>query len=178
MVYFGQPVRSSAARRIREMVTAFPVQTVGVDEAYLIAAAVHATRNVSGALAEVGVYRGGTARVICESKGDRTLHLFDTFEGLPPPTAVDIEFERGQYACPLPAVRKFLDGCAGLHFHEGLFPATAAGLENERFSFVPWMLTSTKHARRTALLLSAHECRRDAAVARLRRVRSGQSRVR
>ena len=36
-------------------------------------------------MAEVGVYQGVSAKLICEAKGDKELHLFDTFEGLPDP---------------------------------------------------------------------------------------------
>ena len=41
--------------------------------------AVKATRKLSGDIAEVGVYRGGSAMIICEAKGNKKLHLFDTF---------------------------------------------------------------------------------------------------
>src|SRR5437763_318304 len=41
------------------------------------------TQKVSGALAEVGVYRGGSAKLIATLKGEKALHLFDTFEGMP-----------------------------------------------------------------------------------------------
>lgn len=98
VVSFDQPARAPVAERIREIITGFPTQTVGVDEAYQIHNAVVATRDVPGALAEVGVFRGGTARVICEAKGERTLHLFDTFEGLPEPGTMDDQFREGEYA--------------------------------------------------------------------------------
>ncbi len=136
VVSFAQPTRAAAVARIREIVTGFPSQTVGVDEAYMIRSAVLATERIPGILAEVGVFRGGTARVICEAKGDRTLHLFDTFEGLPSPTAIDRGFESGQYACSLDDVKKYLDGCRDVHFHQGLFPATAGPVRDLRFSFV------------------------------------------
>ena len=38
-------------------------------------------RRVAGDLAELGVYRGSTARLFHQYMPDRTLHLFDTFEG-------------------------------------------------------------------------------------------------
>ncbi len=41
------------------------------------------TEKIKGELAEVGVYKGGSAKLICEAKGNSILHLFDTFEGLP-----------------------------------------------------------------------------------------------
>lgn len=136
VVSFDQPARAPVAERIREIITGFPTQTVGVDEAYQIHNAVVATCDVPGALAEVGVFRGGTARVICEAKGERTLHLFDTFEGLPEPGTMDDQFREGEYACSLPAVQRFLAGCTGVQFHQGLFPATGQAVQDERFAFV------------------------------------------
>src|SRR5665811_557353 len=53
------------------------------DEAYQVLSCARATSKVPGDIAEVGVYRGGSARLICEVQGARGLYLFDTFEGLP-----------------------------------------------------------------------------------------------
>ena len=36
-----------------------------------------------GDLAEVGVYKGGTAVIMADMYQDREIYLFDTFEGLP-----------------------------------------------------------------------------------------------
>ncbi|MGE0816675.1 MAG: TylF/MycF/NovP-related O-methyltransferase [Vicinamibacterales bacterium] len=136
VVSFAQPHRAAAAARIREIVTGFPTQTMGVDEAYMIRAAVLATGRLPGAIAEVGVFRGGTARVIGEAKGPRPLHLFDTFQGLPAPAEVDQGFAEGEYACGLDAVRAFLGGIPDVHFHQGLFPATGEAVRDLTFSFV------------------------------------------
>ena len=136
VVNLGQPSRAEAAARIREVVTGFPEQTVGVDEAYFLRSAVLATQDVPGVLAEVGVFRGGTARVICEAKGDRSLHLFDTFEGLPQPGVFDTWFKTGQYACDLATVKAYLASYDRVHFHPGLFPGTGAAVRDLRFSFV------------------------------------------
>ena len=48
-------------------------------EAYHIYMASKITRKVPGDIAEVGVYKGGSAKIICSAKGDRALYLFDTF---------------------------------------------------------------------------------------------------
>ena len=50
-------------------------------EAFLIHSVARAQCQRPGELAEVGVYQGGSAKLICEVKGDLPLHLFDTFEG-------------------------------------------------------------------------------------------------
>ena len=63
------PPRARAAQRIRQIVTQWPTQTMGVDEAYLIRSAVLGTAKIPARdSAEVGIFRGGTTKVICEAK--------------------------------------------------------------------------------------------------------------
>ena len=52
-------------------------------EAYHLYSIVKAQSNLEGEMAEVGVYQGGSSKIICETKGDRKLHLFDTFQVFP-----------------------------------------------------------------------------------------------
>ncbi len=107
-------------------------------EAYQIIELVKATGKVPGALAEVGVFRGGSARLICEAKGNRELHLFDTWDGLPDPGEADrgSGFCSGEFVASLEATSKYLAGFAGVHFYRGLFPATADPIRDLDFSFV------------------------------------------
>jgi len=44
-------------------------------EAYQLFAAVQSTKKIKGDIVEVGVYRGGSAKLICEAKGDKLLHF-------------------------------------------------------------------------------------------------------
>ena len=136
VVNYAQLTRAKAAERVREIVTGFANQTMGVDEAYLIRSAVLGTMKVPGDIAEVGVFRGGTAKVICEAKGTRQLHLFDTFEGLPEPGQIDAAFHKGQYASSLESVRTFLNGFSGVQFYKGYFPRTGEPVKDMSFSFV------------------------------------------
>jgi O-methyltransferase len=51
-----------------------------------------------GAFVECGVWRGGSMQAVARTLlergiGDRELHLFDTFEGMPPPTEADRRLE-------------------------------------------------------------------------------------
>jgi O-methyltransferase len=92
-----------------------------------------------GEMAEVGVYQGGSARILAAGSGGAGLHLFDTFSGMPRSDANrDGGFAEGDFAdTSLPAVQAFLAGYPGIHFYPGLFPATAAGLpEALRFKLV------------------------------------------
>jgi len=107
------------------------------DEAFMVHELAAAQSQAGGAFAEFGVYRGCSARLIAEVKGDAPLHLFDTFAGLPDPdTREGRVFASGQFHGSLPGVQKLLAPYQGVHFHEGLFPGTTLGLENLRFSFV------------------------------------------
>lgn len=58
-------------------------------------------RALPGDVVECGVWRGGSMMVVAEvlrRRGERrTLHLFDTFEGMPPPTEHDVDW-RGRSA--------------------------------------------------------------------------------
>ncbi len=83
-----------------------------------------------GAFAELGVYRGGSARIIGAAKGAAPLHLFDTFAGMPATNrATDGNFREGDFADgTLERVRAYLAGCDNVVFHPGFFPASAAGL--------------------------------------------------
>jgi hypothetical protein len=55
----------------------------GIREMHNIYKIVKQTYKIDGDIAEFGVYKGGSARIIAESKGTKSLHLFDTFEGMP-----------------------------------------------------------------------------------------------
>ena len=80
------------------------------NEAYQIYMAAKRSGKVKGDLAEVGVYKGGSAKVICEAKGNRRLYLFDTFEGLPPLSSEDTKgyFHEGEFRSYLIKVQRYL----------------------------------------------------------------------
>ena len=99
-------------------------------------------RNLSGAVAELGVAQGDFARVINALFPDKKLYLFDTFEGFP---EIDADYERlNHYSNPqkhwyaninmeqLMAQMRHPDNCM---IKKGYFPDTAEGLE-ESFCFV------------------------------------------
>jgi hypothetical protein len=106
------------------------------DEAYQILSCALATGKVQGDVAEVGVYRGGSARLMCEARGNRALYLFDTFEGLPSTDQIDSRFGAKQYAASFEKVRDYLAVFPDVHIYKGLFPATSAPIADKRFSFV------------------------------------------
>lgn len=86
---------------------------------------------LEGDMAEVGVFEGGSAKIISENS-DKTLHLFDTFEGLPELGEYDDakQFEKGMYTSTEKRVKEYVKDAI---IYKGIFPETAVeGI----FSFV------------------------------------------
>lgn len=57
-------------------------------------------QGIEGDIVECGVYKGGSAAIMATAQRKpmiRNIWLFDSFEGLPPPTQEDGEFERSNY---------------------------------------------------------------------------------
>lgn len=93
-----------------------------------------------GEIAELGVYRGGSARLLATVRGeaDKTIHLFDTFAGMPPADPVRDRHREGDFNdTSFPEVREYLAPFPKLHFHPGIFPATAAAVAALSFCLVP-----------------------------------------
>ena len=112
----------------RSLLTAF--------EAFLVYSVARAQAAKEGAFAEVGVYKGASAKLICEAKGDKPLHLFDTFEGLPQATKVDRNIHKiGQYKGSLESVQEYLGGYENLHYHKGVFPDSTKSVEDTTYAF-------------------------------------------
>lgn len=106
-------------------------------ECYLVMSLARAATRLPGKFAEVGVYQGVTAKLIASAKGDRELHLFDTFEGLPSSGDKDAGVHRvAQYACGLESVRAYLAGYGQVYFHQGLFPDSTRDVEESNYAFV------------------------------------------
>ncbi len=98
--------------------------------------------NVKGAFAELGVYKGETAKIIHEMERSRKLHLFDTFEGF---KKDDLKAETGEAATystknfadtDEKKVLKYINGNNNIIIHKGHFPDTTKDLESEIFALV------------------------------------------
>ncbi len=90
-----------------------------------------------GQMAEIGVYKGGTARIIAKSCPGKEVHLFDTFAGMPEvKSGIDCH-NRGDFSdTSLEMVTNFLRDCKNVIFHPGFFPETAVNLQVQEFCFV------------------------------------------
>ena len=107
------------------------------NESFILYSTVVAQRHLPGDLAEVGVFEGASAKLICEANRSRTLHLFDTFAGMPPMKGRESRvFREHQYACSLAAVQAYLGSYSHVLYYQGLFPAPAKDLTDLTFSFV------------------------------------------
>ena len=111
-------------------------------DAYLIYSIAKTQEKLNGDMAEVGVYQGGSAKLICEAKEKRNFYLFDTFEGLPDVSDIDTHFgekfwEKNQFNNTTEnSVKKFLDDYENIKIVKGLFPDSARNIQETKFSFV------------------------------------------
>jgi len=106
-------------------------------EAYLIYETVKKTEKIEGDIAEVGVYKGGSAKLICEAT-KKPVHLFDTFEGLPDLGENDDpkQFHKGHLSASFESVKSYLTNYPNVYFYKGFFPSTAEPVKDKKFSFV------------------------------------------
>lgn len=102
-------------------------------------------RQVPGDIAELGVYKGHTAKLIHRYLPDRMLHLYDTFEGFDPEDVAH-ESEVSNRRPPrrlfsdtsVKAVLRYVNPRNGsVHIHKGIFPASVPESEHDiRYCFV------------------------------------------
>jgi O-methyltransferase len=111
---------------------------LSIREAYNLYFHLQQTLALGGAVAELGVYQGGGAKLISEFKSDLPLHLFDTFGGMPEVDhAVDL-YRKGDFSdTTIDSVKRYLKDYSNVHFHKGFFPDTAGSLpDGIEFCFV------------------------------------------
>jgi hypothetical protein len=95
--------------------------------------------SLDGDVAEVGVYKGGSAKIIAGvfNKSNKSIHLFDTFSGMP---AVSLETDlhnQGDFMdTSLEEVKKFLQDFNNVFFYPGFFPDTSHPIKDKKFCFV------------------------------------------
>ena len=92
-----------------------------------------------GHIAEVGVYRGGTSKLISKvvAETTKTVHLFDTFSGMPATDLTkDLHQEGDFHDTSLDTVKRYLRDCENVQLHQGFFPDTSAPVTATRFCFV------------------------------------------
>lgn len=107
---------------------------LALDRLAVLGRAARETAHLPGSLAELGCYKGGSALMMAQSAPGKLLHLFDTFEGLPSDCPEGIH-RKGEFAAETDGVHDLLKG-HNVVFHEGFFPTTTVGLEDEAYACV------------------------------------------
>jgi hypothetical protein len=111
-------------------------------EAYHVYSIAKSQSKLDGDMAEVGVYQGGSAKLIAEVKNEKELYLFDTFEGLPKVSEKDTHFgtsywKTGEFSnTSLENVENYLSNYKNIYCYKGKFPETSEPIKTKKFSFV------------------------------------------
>ncbi len=99
-------------------------------------------KKIPGVFAELGVYRGETAKIIHEIDPDRDLYLFDTFDGFSEEDLSVEKSEEDKYNTSnfsdtsIEEVKSHISGNKHIKFRPGYFPDSAANMEETIYSFV------------------------------------------
>jgi hypothetical protein len=115
---------------------------VSPDRCYVLHEFALRAARLGGDLAEAGVYWGGTAQLLAEtlrrSQSGATLHLFDSFTGMPTYVDADRDWHTpGELAASEAVVRRRLERYSRIEFHVGFVPGTFAELDQRsRFGLV------------------------------------------
>ena len=97
---------------------------------------------IEGAIAELGVYKGETAKMIHHFLPERDFYLFDSFSGLPKQVIKEdcdgtVRPQTVKFDNTSPEkVLEYIDGNNKLFVKEGVFPATAEGIDEDRYALV------------------------------------------
>lgn len=100
---------------------------------------VESHREVEGAVAEVGVWRGGSTLLLADLLPNKTIWAFDTFEGLPYHHPQDNFHVTGQFdQVDFDEITSTLREWSNIKLVKGIFPQSSAGIffGDERFSIV------------------------------------------
>jgi len=95
--------------------------------------------SLKGDVAEVGVFKGGTARLLAEGikSNNKNLHLFDTFDGMPQTDPGKDMVKKGDFKnTSLENVKLYLSAFENVRYYQGIFPVSAKPVENLMFSLV------------------------------------------
>jgi O-methyltransferase len=94
--------------------------------------------SLKGQFAQVGVYRGGSAKMISFVKEkSKKLYLFDTFTGLPKTNPRIDGYKQGKFSdTSLDEVQALFSKDNTVEVVAGLFPDSGKCIKNEKFAFV------------------------------------------
>ena len=93
------------------------------------------TDNINGDVAEVGVARGGSAKLLASIFQDKKIHLFDTFQGLPHEDIISGTVI-GDFSESESDARELLSKFQNVEINVGVFPETINLDNKNNYSFV------------------------------------------
>lgn len=108
---------------------------------YHLENSLHQALNFEGAVYELGVYKGGSARLIRDAiqtaEGRRMLRLFDTFEGMKVTNDEQGDRHRaGDFSeTSLTEVKAFVGEADWIDYRQGWVPETFVGLNDDKIAF-------------------------------------------
>lgn len=110
-------------------------------ESFNILDLARAQAELDGDMAEVGVYQGSSARLICNVKKDHQFWGFDTFSGLADVSEQDTHsgvqfFRPGHFASDYETTVRYLSEFSRVNLVKGYFPQSAGDASDRTFSFV------------------------------------------
>lgn len=100
------------------------------------------TIQLEGSVAEFGVWKGGTARLIAKHLigKSKILHLLDTFDGIPEISEKDNFWEVGAFGLrsgiSFPKIQEEFGNMDFVKIHKGKFDDTLKEIKDEKFAFV------------------------------------------
>jgi len=123
-----------------------PHTLVSPERCYTLASLARHSLHLDGDFAECGVFKGGTALLLCRvlqnsqltANPDKTLYLFDSFEGLPQENrSHDNEYSQGTFAIEsVESVKNLLSDFRNCtDFRKGWIPDTFQGLDDRHYAF-------------------------------------------
>ena len=102
-------------------------------------------QKLDGDVIEVGVYKGGSGKILSKIMLNKTVHLFDTFEGMPDAdpimnrpisSAGGNGHKKGDFAdAPFEAIKEYFSDCPNAKIVKGFFPESGKHLDNTKFCF-------------------------------------------
>lgn len=110
-----------------------------LDRKYTLKQLLNLTLHLEADVAECGAYKGASAYLMCQAhlETGRTVHLFDSFEGLSNPGSKDGDYWfEGALSVPESALHEALSGFSNYSTYKGWIPERFHEVENRGFGFV------------------------------------------
>jgi O-methyltransferase len=126
--------------------SSFPARDVRVhDRKFVLYSMARSVADLDGHTAECGVFVGGSSHLMCEAmaRDGREHHVFDSFEGLSDPEAIDrpakaetFQWKKHDLATPVEVVRRNLSRFPRVYLHAGWIPEKFHEVKDLRFAMV------------------------------------------